>query len=312
VKAATQLRAAKEREHELKRDGGAESDMTLAEAVPMYLQHLLLHQGKNYKKKEQHFREHILPKLGHLKLKNLRTHAVDQFRVHLRTEKELSHSTVNRTISTLNHLYRHAGEQEWLKVKPFKIQKYTENYQGRDRIWPDEKQAMLSTARQEGQHLMLYLFVMIGFGTGMRHREILMMQWQRINWKNCTMHLREAKTGPRHQPLPTTVLAELRSLYDSLENKQGFVFSAKTKTGHINDMSRQFKKLCKDAGLQNVYTPHYMRHTRVTELVEAGFPDNVIKEITGHKTNVMIAHYSHLRGSTAVRTAVDHCDLQAA
>ena len=48
-----------------------------------------------------------------------------------------------------------------------------------------------------------------------------------------------------------------------------------------------------------------MRHTKVTELVEAGYPDNIIKEITGHRTSVMIAHYSHLRGSSAVKSALE-------
>lgn len=51
-------------------------------------------------------------------------------------------------------------------VKPFKIQEYNEDYKGRDRIWPDEEQALLPTARQNGQYRMLYLFLMIGFGTG--------------------------------------------------------------------------------------------------------------------------------------------------
>lgn len=138
------------------------------------------------------------------------------------------------------------------------------------------------------------------------------MQWQRINWKNCTVHFRETKTGERHQPFPTAMLAELRSLHNSLANNEGFISSANTKTGHINDMNRPYKKLCKDAGPQDVCTPHCMRHTRVTDLVEAGFPGNVIKEITGHATNMMIAHYSSLRGSTAVRAVVDHCDAQAA
>jgi integrase len=40
---------------------------------------------------------------------------------------------------------------------------------------------------------------------------------------------------------------------------------------------------------------HDLRHTVVTDLVEAGEPEHVIEAITGHLSRRMLEHYSHQR-----------------
>ncbi|WP_127562274.1 tyrosine-type recombinase/integrase [Nioella ostreopsis] len=307
IREAAQYRATKEREHELKHDGGAESEMTLNEAVPMYMDHLHHHDGKNIKAKEHHFRIHILPNLGSKVMARLNTLAVNEFRSSLR-KNGLTTGTVNRVMATLNHFYRHAQEQSWIHSQPYVRSNYKENFKQRDRISRAEQKALLEAAQQPGQHPMLHLFLLIGFGTGMRHREILTIQWENIRWHQKRVHLPHTKTGEREQPLPQIALDALRALQEARGTDAGFVFAADTKTGHINDLSRQFKRLCKTAGLKAIYTPHYMRHTKVTELVEAGKPLDVIKQITGHETTAMISRYAHLAESKAVQLAVDEWD----
>lgn len=304
IRAAAEYRVKQEREHELQRDGGAESDMTLNEAVPMYMDYLHQHDGRNIKAKEQHFRIHILPMLGTRVMAKLNTRSVDEFRSTLRN-KGFANGTVNRVMATLNHLYKHAQAQGWIHSQPYVRQNYREDFEERDRISRSEQKALIDAAQQPGQHPMLHLFLLIGFGTGMRHREIVSLRWENIRWKRGIVHLPHTKTGKRDQPLPKIVLQALRALKEAKAVDTGYVFASNTKTGHINDLSRQFKRLCKTAGLQRTYTPHYMRHTKVTELVEAGKPHEVIRRITGHETTAMIARYSHLNESKVVRDTID-------
>ncbi|MGH9257204.1 MAG: tyrosine-type recombinase/integrase [Vicinamibacterales bacterium] len=40
---------------------------------------------------------------------------------------------------------------------------------------------------------------------------------------------------------------------------------------------------------------HDLRHTVITELLEAGEPDHVVESITGHLSRRMLEHYSHIR-----------------
>jgi integrase len=45
------------------------------------------------------------------------------------------------------------------------------------------------------------------------------------------------------------------------------------------------------------YTPHVMRHTAITRLVEEGVPLPTIQKISGHKTHAMVLRYTHVSGA---------------
>ena len=50
----------------------------------------------------------------------------------------------------------------------------------------------------------------------------------------------------------------------------------------------------KAAGLTG-FRFHDLRHTVVTDLLEAGEPEHVIEAVTGHLSRRMLEHYSHQR-----------------
>ena len=43
-------------------------------------------------------------------------------------------------------------------------------------------------------------------------------------------------------------------------------------------------------------TPHVMRHTAITNLVQAGVALPTLQRISGHKTVAMVLRYSHVHG----------------
>lgn len=294
IREAAQIRAKKEREHELKREGGAESDMTLNEAVPMYLEYLQKHHGKNLVAKEQHFRLHILPALGAEKIRLVYTSQVNRFRSQLR-DKGLSQGTVIRVFASLNDFYSHAKAERWIHSKPYEVKFSTAQMKRRHNLSAEDQAALMRVAVQPGQHPMIYLFLLIGFSVGMRHREILSIRWEHINWQSNSVWLSQSKVGPREQPLTEAVMSELRRLKGARDVECGYVFASdKARNGRIPRMNDQFSRVCKAAGLGSNITPHFMRHTCVTELVGMGFNDRTVAYFTGHKTPSMISHYTHL------------------
>lgn len=294
VREAGQFRAKKEREHQLKRDGGVESDMTLNEAVPMYFEYLQKHHGKNVVAKEQHFRLHILPALGSEKIRCVYTSHIKRFYSQL-LDKGLSQGTVNRTLASLNDFYKHAKMERWVHSKPYEVKISNNKFQGRNSISADDQALMMAVARQSDQHPMIYLFMLIGFSVGMRHREILSIRWEHVNWEKGYVWLSQSKVGPRDQPLTEAIMAELRRLKEMRGVDRGYVFaSEKSLNGRIPRMNDQFARVCKAAGLGTKLTPHFMRHTCVTELVGMGCNDRTVAHFTGHKTAAMISRYTHL------------------
>lgn len=302
--AAALLRAKVERESRRQRDGDIESEITLKEAAKLYLEDVKFNQGKNYVAKEQQFRLHLLPHFGDWEIRKIYTQDVKAFRTKL-VKQNKSLATVNRIMSSLDHFYRFAIEQRWVKNKPYALKKFEEHYKPRDRIPHNEKAALLEIARSPDQHPLIYLFVLIGFGTGMRHREILKMRWENIYWDRNEVWLPECKAGPRMQPLPEQVTIALRAKLGSDKNRRGYVFSADDPQKHITTMRDPFNRLCKAAGLAGKYTPHFMRHTAVSDMAEQGYNMTTIMKVSGHKTPAMVARYAHLNESDIVRAAVN-------
>lgn len=72
----------------------------------------------------------------------------------------------------------------------------------------------------------------------------------------------------------------------------------RSKTGHMSTMTRQFERVVVRAGPNpNQVTPHVMRHTAITRLVQVGVDIPTIQKISGHKALAMVLRYTHVDGS---------------
>ena len=63
-------------------------------------------------------------------------------------------------------------------------------------------------------------------------------------------------------------------------------------------MDRPFREAVKRARLDpELVTPHVMRHTGITKLVQVGVDLPTIQRISGHKTLTMVLRYTHVHGT---------------
>ncbi len=63
-------------------------------------------------------------------------------------------------------------------------------------------------------------------------------------------------------------------------------------------MAKPFKRAVIRAGLDpELVTPHVMRHTAITNLVQSGVDLPTIQSISGHKTLAMVLRYTHVHGT---------------
>jgi len=63
-------------------------------------------------------------------------------------------------------------------------------------------------------------------------------------------------------------------------------------------MEQPFRNAVTRAGLDpRIVTPHVLRHTAITKLVQAGVDLPTIQQISGHKTLAMVLRYTHVHGT---------------
>jgi integrase/recombinase XerD len=100
-------------------------------------------------------------------------------------------------------------------------------------------------------------------------------------------------------PLPQPVLAELRRLWTTHRNPRWLCPSRDGK-GPINRMAlwQTFQAAVHEGGITRRVSPHSLRHSYATRLLEKGIDTRVVQILLGHANIATTAGYTHLTEPT--------------
>jgi site-specific recombinase XerD len=103
----------------------------------------------------------------------------------------------------------------------------------------------------------------------------------------------------RQVPLPQPVLAELRNLWKTHRDKR-WLFPSPRQEGPISRYALwlTFKQAVRAAGITRRITPHSLRHSYATRLLESGVDIRVVQILLGHARIGTTAIYTHLTEPT--------------
>jgi site-specific recombinase XerD len=111
------------------------------------------------------------------------------------------------------------------------------------------------------------------------------------------LFVREGKGGKqRLAPLSPTLQLELRRYYVA-ERPQGYLFPNRQCTGRIAPkiVRRELREACERASLQKVVTPHELRHSFATTMLERGVDLPTLQAVMGHDRLSTTTGYTHVR-----------------
>jgi integrase len=128
-----------------------------------------------------------------------------------------------------------------------------------------------AAARMPQARLYLPLFVLIGLYTGRRKEAILSLRWPQVDLNAKTINFEvfgRKRTNKRRGivPIPPRLLPHLRRA-SRRGTDLGYVLHINGE--RIRDIRKGFARACERAGLEGV-TPHTLRHTCATWLMQAG------------------------------------------
>jgi integrase len=256
--------------------------------------------GKNLVAKSRQLRLYLTPFFGNQRLDSISSFTVDRYK-RRRLDKGASNGTVNLELATLSHLFNCAMEWKWLKSRPCKISLLPKP-QGRIVALTDKQENALLRAAVADNDPHCWLFVVFGLNTAMRHREILHARFEWLDLEKRRLFIPRAKGGRREQPITAELAELLRREKETRADKQGWIFPSPrptpSLTGHRDRMDKPFRRAAIRATLDpKIVTPHVMRHTAITKLVQFGVDLPTIQSISGHKTLAMVLRYTHVHGS---------------
>ena len=260
--------------------------------------------------KRRNVEKYLVPYFGNHHLHKISSFTVKHY-VRQRFDKGAKLASINRELATLSHLFTMAVSWKWMKAdnRPA-IEKEAEAQKQIDIMDAMQQQDLMRGAISD-QDAQTWLFVAIGINTAMRHSEILRIRWEQINFATMKIYLPQAKAGQREQPMTKALAEMLVAERNQRDDQKGWIFPATrshSKTPHRQSMEDQFARAVVRAGLDPTkVTPHTMRHTAITRLVQSGVDLPTIQRISGHKTLTALMRYVHLTG-THIDAAIANID----
>lgn len=170
----------------------------------------------------------------------------------------------------------------------------------------DESQRLIAVAEQPRRAPFLADMIRLALNTGMRHRELLQLTWRRIDWKQRLIYFKPEHHKSRRLdsiPLNDNAIAVLRARWAmrsaTYQARNGKIVHADidhvfTFRGQpIGSAKKSFARACEAAGIDDC-TPHDLRHTFASRLVQAGVPIASVKEVMRHRSIQTTMRYAHL------------------
>jgi integrase/recombinase XerD len=141
--------------------------------------------------------------------------------------------------------------------------------------------------------------MLLMYACGLRITEAATLEVTAIDGINGFIRVIGKGNKERQVPLPQPVLAELRSLWKTHRDKR-WLFPSPRQEGPISRYALwlTFKQAVQAAGITRRITPHCLRHSYATRLLESGVDIRVAQILLGHARIGTTAIYMHLTEPT--------------
>jgi integrase len=198
-----------------------------------------------------------------------------------------SPSNANNALRTLRRLLHKA--EEWgliAKVSRFKLVKEF----GRTLRLDDEAERKLSPFADQ----LLREVIILMRDTGMRNqKELLRMRIADIDWNRRAIFVPDSKTpaGRRFVPMSDRVLDLL--MVRCAERREGWVFPAKSESGHLTTVGKKFRKARTAAGLPKELKLYCARHDFGTRVLQGTGNMAAVMRSMGHSDPKVAMQYQH-------------------
>jgi len=147
--------------------------------------------------------------------------------------------------------------------------------------------------------------VLVAYGGGLRIWETCRLRVEDIDGKAMVIRVRDGKGGgDRYAKLGRRVLSGLREYWRGERPKGEYLFPGGGKRGHIDPtvVSRALKKAAKACGIQKRVSPHSLRHSFATHLLEAGTDLRTLQVLLGHHSIRSTVRYTQVSPAHLRRT----------
>jgi site-specific recombinase XerD len=216
--------------------------------------------------------------------------------------KGYSYSYVSQALSALKFVHTHvlSCRSPVARIPRPKKGKYLPTVLSRGEV-----KRLLAKLKDPKHHAV----AMVLYSSGLRIGEALRLRVQDIDSERGLIFVRDGKgRKDRMVMLAQVTLAELRT-YARLERPNHWLFPGERRDRHLHPrcIQRSIGLAARAAGIKKKVTPHTLRHSFATHLLEEGTDLRYIQRLLGHKKSTTTEIYTHVadRDLARIRSPAD-------
>lgn len=238
----------------------------------------------------------------------------------LMDERGLTAATVRRRIATLKVLFRWSEREEHVSTSVFHRLDLTVRIPKRlpRALTPVEMGALLRTAQANVRTAtssdryaaaLLHFSVVALFTTGLRVGELISTRVADVSVGEAAIQVRGKGNRERTVYFPGrqafAVLARFYTARKAIPSTADLLLVSRDGTAlTAQNMRTQLRVLAESAGIERRITPHMLRHTAATQLLEAGVDIRYVQRLLGHASISTTQIYTQVRDSALKATLV--------
>jgi len=253
-----------------------------------------VNQKKSLGKVEERIRLHIAPRFGRMRAASVTTDRIIRY-IQERQDEGASNGTINRELAIIRRAFRLGARHTPPKVGLIPhVPLLREAAPRPGFVEPGDFAALVESLPE-------YLrgFVTFAYRTGWRVSEIRDLKWSQVDRKERIICLHDAKdpTGKgagRILYLDDVLLAIVEEQWTRRKGRSRVkknVFPGHDGTGPVRDFRGAWAAACQKAGIGRRLF-HDLRRSAVRNMVRAGVPERVARQISGHKTRAVFDRYN--------------------
>lgn len=278
VRAGSKLQAVLIEQEHRKQLGRAIGDVySINSIASQYLEFVKNHQKpKTYKDKFRMLNSQVLPFFGQFMPDYVTRILIESYKKKRLKEHPGINRQINLEILCLNSLVRWAADQGMCnnplpKSKPLPYRRPVPEYIRREEL-------MSIIDNMTVKHRVLFLCL---YQAGLRKSEACSLELNDVCYDPDYIRV-TGKGGKVRLVAMSDLLASNLKAYLK-EHKGGHLFPSRVRGGIIQDIRSPLKTAMKKAGIERRITPHCLRHSFATHMLEAGADLRTIQEALGHE-----------------------------
>lgn len=273
---------------------------TIGEISGEYIQWMDNEQAeKTAQEKKRMLFGNILPFFGKTYFDFVDIQLIDQYKdKRLGDAKKKIHRAINLEIMCLSHMWKWAHERGKTVDPPIRMKHLKYNRKPPAVLSRDEVMALIRAA---GPLRRAFIFCL--YGAGMRFNEVSGLAMDDVDLHNRQVRVLGKGSKVRYVPMSDLLHAALVEYYAALDQHKAksklsydpdLVFPSLMTGRRLTDLRSVITRALKDSGMKKRVTPHMMRHSFATHLLEVGENLRTIQELLGHKDIATTTIYTHV------------------